>query len=383
MQASHGLLIPGLLVLLASEALAQAAPPPEPAPAPAPAAPALAEPEAPEKLSVGTSGFFQPSALLQGWFFLQNQDNDDDYPPSDTVTTFRIRRAEIRVKGEIIPKTVGYLIMIDPARALEAESTPVDVESEDPTAAPAAVDVLQPPGGTSTIFQDYLVTFFSDYADVSMGQFKIPVSQEGVSSSSKLLFPERSLVSRRFGDRRDIGLKAEKKFDRFYYYAGVFNGQGQNRLDTNNQKDASLRVEVYPIDGLMVGAVGYVAIGERELPDTKDRVEGDARLELENAVVQLEYIHGWDRGETERMRAHGLAAAAGYTFAGRIQPVARFGFVDPNLDEDGSDEVTSYEIGANYFISGHEAKLQLQLGLFDFDERPTQRQATLSAQVSF
>lgn len=365
--------------------------PPEPASA-APVAPTAGEAKAeeredPERLAVGKHGFFQPAALLQGWFFLQSQDNDDVYPPSDTQTTFRIRRAEIRVRGEILPKRIGYVIMIDPARALDPERVTIDVESEDPMAAPATVSVLQPPGGNGSIFQDYVITFFSEYADVSMGQFKIPVSLDGVTSSSRLLFPERSLVSRRYGDRRDIGVKAEKRFGPVYYYAGLFNGEGQNRLDTNNQKDASLRVEVSPIEGLMVGAVGYVAIGERDLPGTKDRIEGDLKLEIADAVLMAEYIHAWDRTSSERVRGHGLAVTGGYTIADRIQPVARFGFLDQDLEADlaagGSDEVTSYEIGANYYIEGNEAKLQLQLGLFDFEDAPTQYQGTLAVQVGF
>jgi hypothetical protein len=53
--------------------------------------------------------------------------------------------------------------------------------------------------------------------------------------------------------------------------------------------------------------------------------------------------------------------------------------------------MSSYEVGANYFIKGHEAKLQLGLGLFE-DKRIgaagsaliTKRwQGTLAAQASF
>ena len=52
------------------------------------------------------------SALLQFWIYGADQDEDETF-------TFRIRRAELRVKGEIVPKQIGYQIQIDPARALE------------------------------------------------------------------------------------------------------------------------------------------------------------------------------------------------------------------------------------------------------------------------
>ncbi len=47
----------------------------------------------------------------------------------------------------------------------------------------------------------------------------------------------------------DIGIKVEKKLGKhFYYQADVFNGEGQNKLDTNAQKDLALRLELYPVD---------------------------------------------------------------------------------------------------------------------------------------
>ena len=49
-------------------------------------------------------------------------------------------------------------------------------------------------GGSSSILQDVELTYLSDYADVSIGQFKIPISYEGYNSASKLIFPERALV---------------------------------------------------------------------------------------------------------------------------------------------------------------------------------------------
>src|SRR6478609_4610543 len=96
------------------------APAPVPAPAPAPLPPpaevpppvVLADTPLAAKLGISKDGFWQPSALLQFWIFGANQGGD-------TTTTLRIRRAELRVKGEIIPKFLSYNVMIDPARALD------------------------------------------------------------------------------------------------------------------------------------------------------------------------------------------------------------------------------------------------------------------------
>jgi hypothetical protein len=337
------------------------------------------EPPEPKRVSVGKQGFFQPSALLQGWIWIRRSDEWD--------TTFRVRRAELKVKGEIVPDLLAYSVMIDPAKLLSFETEDVPVENQQPPpAGPDEVETVpvpQPPGDTS-ILQDFYVTLLTEYADVSIGQFKIPVSYEGFNSSSKLLLPERAAVSRAFGDRRDLGIRAEKQFEYFGYVAGVFNGEGPNRLDSNDQKDLALRLEAYPMDGLVLGVVGYASVGERDTEDTtKDRLEGDVKVEIADAIVQAEYIHAWNGAEGARTQGHGVYAAVGYTFLDRVQPLVRVGFLNLDFDEQGYDMI--YELGANYFIEGHEAKLQASYSLTD----PTgvagdvSHAVILSAQVAF
>lgn len=337
------------------------------------------------KLDVGTRGFFQPGMNLQAWFFLSRQDT--------TQTTFQMRRAELRAKGEIIPERVLYLLVIDPAKTLKFGTKTVSVDNQNPPPTDPStletVGVPTPPSDTS-ILQDVAVTLLTDYADVSIGQYKIPVSYEGVGSSSKLLFPERSLVSRYYGDRRDIGVKAEKKFERFGYMLGLYNGQGQNQLDTNNQKDASLRVELYPIKGFVLAGVGYVAIGQRDLAGTKDRVEGDVHLEIEHALLQAEYIRGWDRNAAgARIQGQGAYAAVGYTFAELVQPVVRIGFLDPNVDSGNTTTtnalVRHYELCVNTFVRKDEVKVQTSYGVFDsrLPGAKLRHEVTISTQVAF
>jgi len=353
----------------------EVAPAPAPLPGAEPLAPADAPPSTAERIEVGKNeGFLQPSALLQFWGWYQNDGED-------TTTTFRLRRAELRVKGEIVPKVVGYNLMIDPAKLLFRE-TEVDVVPADPTdPAPGSVTVLQP-GSDQSILQDFFITFPSEYADVSVGQFKNPVSLEGYASSSKVIFPERSLVSRAYGDRRDIGLRVEKKIgDHFYYYAGLFNGSGQNRLDEDNEKDGALRLEVYPIEGVTVGAVGYATIGERDELH-RDRLELDARYDANDILVQAEYIHGWDGLAAGDIEGHGAYGVLGYTFIERIQPVVRVGFLNTNIDAD-DDAVTHYEACFNYYLRGQEARLALSVGAFDPEVGVTRSEAILFAQVSF
>lgn len=337
-----------------------------------------ADVEFPTKFKVGKYGSFQPGLLLQSWFWLRDQD--------DMTSTFRVRRAEVHIKGEIVPKLVSYKLMFDVAKLLRPSNTDYEVQDAEGNATGSvSVPTLQ---GDPSILQDVYITFVSDYADVSLGQFKVPLSWEGYNSASKLLFPERALASRTFGDFRDLGVRIEKKWDHFGYIGGLYNGEGQGRLDSNDQKDVTLRVEAYPIKGVTLAAVGYMGVGQRDEVTTKDRVEGDVRVELANALLQAEYLHGWTgpTGGDDRAEGHGYYIAAGYTFLDRVQPVARFGYVDTDVDSDLREQ-TTYEIGLNYFLQEQEARLSASYGIFDQDLAPGKEdlfhEFILAAQASF
>lgn len=354
--------------------------------------------DAPSQVTVAKTGFFQPSANLQVWAYASHL-KVDATPDESWTSSLRIRRAEFRIKGEIIPKTFGYLAMFDAARLLDFSNKTVTVAGEMPAPETAGtVTVAQPPtGGATSILQDVALTYMNDYADVSIGQFKIPVSLEGAGSASKLLFPERSLVARKYGDRRDIGVKAEKKFEQFGYTLGLYNGEGQNKLDSNDQKDLTLRLEAYPIKELTLAVVGYTAIAERDEVGTKDRVEGDVKLEKNGVLLQAEYIHAWDMAGTaakhKRIEGHGFYVVAGYTFFEKLQPLVRIGSLDPEIGEDehgakavdSNDETNSYELGVNYYFKSHDAKMQLAGGYFDPEQRSQHPRfdLTLAAQIAF
>lgn len=342
-------------------------------------APPLPNPPAPARLAAADQGWLEIGGLLQFWAFRSSRD--------DAVTsTFRVRRAELKFSGEILPETLAYKVMVDPAKVLETRDTTVDVEGQEPEpTTPGSVTVAQPADKLS-LFQDFAITYLSEFADVSVGQFKNGLSYEGFNSSSRLLLPERAPVSREYGDERDIGVSVEKDFEHFTYFVGVFNGTGLNLRDTNNQKDLAVRLELLPVEGLLFGAAGYTPLGERELPTTRDRVEADVRLDVANLVVQAEYLRGWDGPSDAQVTGHGFYGALGYTFLGNLQPVVRVGQLDTDLDANGSagdDEFMHYDLGLNYYISGQNARLSASASVFDFEDEPTQTDIILMAQAAF
>ena len=161
-----------------------------------------------------------------------------------------------------------------------------------------------------------------------------------------------------------MGLKVEKKFEYLGYMLAVVNGSGQNKLDTDRDKDVGLRLEGYPIEGLTVAGVGYATVGTRD-KTTRDRVEADIRYEGYSALVLVEHIRGWDRkNNAKAVRGHGTYLQAAYTAFGVLQPMARVGDLEPNMDKSG-DHFWHYEGGLAWLFWKNEAKVTLSVSVFD------------------
>ncbi|HEY0477547.1 MAG TPA: porin [Kofleriaceae bacterium] len=375
-----------------------AATPPPPPPEPRPADP--------RKLSVGKDSpgaTFTPSVLMQGWFVYDETSTLGATTTKLSTSTFRIRRLEIAAGGDIIPGFVKYKLMFDPSRVRDTLNT----ANAAGTTAGTVVPVRTPASALSTL-QDFFITFQSTLADFSIGQFKNTVSWEGYASAARILLPERSFLGNLLGGQRDLGIRLDKTFKTFMYSLNLFNGAGQNNFDNNNQKDVSLRVEIYPVPGLTIGGATYDSLGYRTRAGTKDRWEGDLRYEGGPFLFQSEFIHTHDvfASGAAAVDGQGFYAAVGYRFPemgsgnwrGVLQPVVRFGMFDPdtNIDLDpskvaagnfgGNDERTDYEVGLNYYLRSHEMKLQASYDRQQFDNSDLKapvNEVIVAAQISF
>jgi len=157
--------------------------------------------------------------------------------------------------------------------------------------------------------------------------------------------------------------------------------------------DIALRLEVYPVKGLTIAGVTYDSLFQRELAASKDRWEGDVRYEHGPYLVQAEYIRARDGGVSARVTGQGAYLALGYTIedkalgSGSLQPVVRVGFFDSDVDNDvpatGADEVVHYDVGVNYYLRGHEMKLQGSYQRQQFDDKTANNQVIVAAQVAY
>jgi hypothetical protein len=416
------------LVAFAASAQAQTAPdaqppttqPADPAAAPPPAeAPPVALPpppppkaEDPKRLSVGkeTPGsWFTPGLNLQGWFQYDGSTKAGTNGAADITTSvskFRIRRAEISGTGAIIPKFVTWRFMFDPARVRDEFTTTNAVN-----AAGANVPVRTYATAVSTL-QDAYITLQGEFLDVTIGQFKAPISWDAYGSAAKIIMPDRQFIALLEGGVRDIGVRLEKTFTKFSYVVGIVNGSGQNSFDANNQKDVEGRVEIYPVPGMTIAGAFYDSVGYRTKAGTKDRWEADFRYETGPFLIQSEFIRNRDilADNGKALNSQGGYVALAYKFKGLgsgnwkgdIQPVVRVGYFDPNADVNvdptatganvnpvfpgTTDERFDYEFGLNYYLRGHEMKFQASYDRQQFDNstaKPATNEVIVATQVWF
>ncbi|OGD11190.1 MAG: hypothetical protein A2Y86_04310 [Candidatus Aminicenantes bacterium RBG_13_62_12] len=199
-----------------------------------------------------------------------------------------------------------------------------------------------------------------------LGQFKVPFSRESLTAASdhETINLPRSVSSLSPGrdigaSGRDIGALLQYKAGVLEASAGLFNGSGINRADTNRQKDLAGRLVIALADRLKLGASVYrglysAAAGQALL--RRDRVG----LELEAAVsrlgVKAEWILAWDGNVSKR---GGYAQVGASLAGGKVQAVARFDSLDRiSPSTPGRDE--TWTLGLNRFFAP-KTKIQVNL----------------------
>jgi len=282
-------------------------------------------------------GKIKLNGLLQFWY-----QNDNGATPYDT---FRLRRAEIKLSGDIVPE-VSWAVMFDPAQ----------VREDDVKTSGTNVTLV----GRKSLLQDFVITLKPhECFSVDFGQYKIPFGMEGLESSAKLDFVERSALTSQFkwSDYRDIGFTVKGNFDvqgiKVLPAIGVFNGEGQNKLDVNNPVDLVGRLVINPIKELQVGFAHYNGkLGTGETDNFRTGIE--LKTNIDPIIFYGEYAQGKASGKNKQT----YYVTAGYKILDNLHVVARYDYYDNDTDT-SNDEKHEDTIGLNYFIEKHNAKIQL------------------------
>lgn len=332
-----------------------------------------------KKTSVGF-GTIKFDGLIQIWGTKTQNDKDSIFEDDDT---FRLRRAEIKITGDVLQDTIKWGTMFDPARAIGAnEST----------------------NQAKRILQDMWITLEfpkvlgmaepKSLFSLDVGQFKIPVSMEGYGSSGKLDFLERATIARTFGDKRDIGLLARGDFDSFLFQLGLFNGEGQNVLnDENDQKNFNGRILIRPAKLANVTLMKGLQIGfSFQDGDTgvnrasRDRNGFELAWEFESLLKEKDSL--WLKGEylsgkDGSVRPMGWYGSIGYMFIPKWEVAVRYDKFDPDRQV-GDNVQKEWTLGINHFFQGHNVKLQLNYVIRKEEQNSIDNNAIMAGmQISF
>ena len=150
-----------------------------------------------------------------------------------TKPSFRIRRAKTSLEGWFWKKELTFEIQLSWAGPEAGAST-------------------------QTPLEDALLTWDASKKDsfkVTIGQFKVPLGRQEMTSSGKLQFADRSLLNAEFTRGRDVGIQVHGRVsnNKVEYFAGVFNGNPASRATNDNTRlQYNARVSFEPL-----GKVAY------------------------------------------------------------------------------------------------------------------------------
>lgn len=247
-----------------------------------------------------------------------------------------------------------------------------------------------------------------DWSSLKMGQFKSQYARQNYNSGTKLLFPDRSVVTEFFAIDRNQGLSGQFDVnDDIYVTAEIFNGlsdgEGRNStgMDTKHlgviSARANLMGEIDPFSegdvewteeaGLNAGVAA--AFGNQEnagLPGSGSAdtfgLSADLTYKSEGLSFQGEFFYQDYDPDGESLDGEGIGfyAQVGYFLEPKQWELAlRYGYIDCDNglavgnDIDGgacagNDDINAIDVGVNYYWWKHNLKAQFAWSFIDEDQ---------------
>ena len=270
------------------------------------------------------------------------------YDGADGSNSFDVRRARIDIQGDIIPK-LDYRLQVEFA-------------------------------GTPKILDAYVRWKMASFANLQVGQFKLPFTLENPYAPTALETIDNSQVIDRFAsyndvsgiksNGRDIGISLSGSFFKregynvLEYNAGVFNGNGINNLDMNKKKAFAGTLSVTPARYFTLAGFYYNGTTtDKERGEQKRmRVGGGAKYEDGKLLLRGEYI----TGKTGVLKSEGFYVMAGYFFIPKLQGVVKYDYFQEDKYRKATRSV-KYVVGLNYTVIG-KTRLQLNYTYRDNQE---------------
>lgn len=312
-----------------------------------------------------------------------DRDNANNEGKQDD-SSFRLRRARLKWNGHAY-KYFKYKIEL----ALKSQGTKSTSSTDKDKA--KAVELI-----------DWWASYNKYPAlSIQFGQWKVPFNRQRVVSSSKQQMIDRSLAQDEFTMDRQVGAMVHGKlFDKkFEYYAGIFNGNGRNEKENDNNEHLYIaRVSWNPF-----GAYGK-GIGEMESDlawSEKPKAHISAAIAYDGAVDEKMTLRTLGTVTAKEVERTSLVAEYGLKYRGfstnaefywrkfdnieqkgifgapgrkiidrgffvqggyflipkKLEVAGRYSYIDfdDNRNENALRETTA---GVNWFFNGHNKKVQ-------------------------
>jgi len=211
-------------------------------------------------------------------------------------------------------------------------------------------------GKASVALQDAYVRWTRNSLGMQIGQFKTPFTREFITSLTEVETADRSTVVDSLAPKRDIGFMADyQPGGRVGFYAGIFNGEGQNvTANTDSSAMGVARVTFRPIPYLVLGvnAARYFA--------DSTRYGVDANLESPWIILRGEYI-GQHRDILAIDDDKGWYALAAAPVRPWLQPVLKYEWFDrAGIAPTGTLQNEAWTVGLNLFPWGRATRFTLE-----------------------
>ncbi len=281
---------------------------------------------------------------------------------------FSIKMARIGVKGKV-NSYASYKFLVDVSRAAKLSTDKEDV---------AGTSVVTGVKNYSDILLDAVATISPvKKFKFSLGQFKVPFSTDNLRGASAIDFINRPLLTKVAPSLRDIGLMFTYT-DNFglpvSVDAGLFNGSGQNKGETDNSQNYSFRTVVNITSSLSVAGNYYG--GKLSNSDVNifdfgaDYKVGDLKLSAEYGQRSTSVADADVNANAYFIYAV-YSIGTGSDLISSIDPAVRFENYDPNSDVDDNG-ITRTTIGAALqFAKATYAQLRFNYELYNYQDGRT------------
>lgn len=201
-------------------------------------------------------------------------------------------------------------------------------------------------------------------ANITLGQFKIPYSEEYLISSSALDTIERSLPVTRMSSEYDRGIMVDGDILEkvLSYGIAVVNGTGGNKTEDNDSKDIVARLVFSPwgknenaLSGLKFGAA-YQSGEQKTGANKENRTRSDLMLKYQykNFKALTEYLNQETKKKgAQPVKNAGYFVQLAYGFPLEndhvIEPVVKYEVYDPDTNK-AKDTQTIFTTGLNWYI---------------------------------